>query len=136
MIKNIAAVFLAVFMTACASASKIVVWEDKDISRKHEILGPVSISQELDESSGDMIQGLAQYLSRDGRVSSNMPPEMKVALDNKLAKHKESAFEALAKKAKKYDADAVIAAEYTYTPPFVTFSRKAMITAKGTMIKY
>lgn len=130
--------FLMAVMIGCASGSnsKVLVMEDKSITRKHEIIGPVSISQELDETGADMLQGLAQYISRDGRVSSNIPPEMKASLDAKMAKYKESAFEALSKKAKEYDADAVIAAEYTYTPPFITFSRKAMITAKGTMVKY
>jgi|GEM_PF-1571548 len=133
-------IFFGAFLIGCASTSsstsKIVVWEEKEIARKHEVLGPVSITQELDASGTEMIQGLAQYLSRDGRVSSNMPPDMKAALDAKMAKYRESAFDALAKKAREYDADAVIAAEYTYTPPFVTFSKKAMINAKGTMIKY
>ena len=138
MIKNIMTVFLLTAMIGCASSSnsKVLVMEDKEISRKHAVVGPVSISQQLDESGTDMIQGLAQYLSRDGRVSSNMPPEMKAALDAKMAKYKDTAFEALSKKAKEYGADAVIAAEYTYTPPYVTLSPKATITAKGTMIKY
>ena len=131
-------IFLGVLLSSCASTSnsKIVVFEDKTISRAHKELGPVTITQELDESGADMLQGLAQYISRDGRVSSNIPPAMKASLDAKMTKYKETAFADLAKKAKEYGADAVIGAEYTYTPPFITFSKKALITAKGTMIEY
>ncbi len=138
MIRNLTAIFLLAVMAGCASNSKtkVLVMEDKGISRPHKTLGPVSITQEKEESNADMVQGLAQYFSRDGRVSANMPPEMKAALDAKAVKYKESAFEALSKKAKEYGADAVIAAEYTYTPPFITLSKKATITAKGTMIEY
>ncbi len=138
MIRNIIAIFLLAVMAGCATNSnaKVLVLEDKEISRSHKVLGPVSISQEIEETNMDMMQGLAQYFSRDGRVSDNMPPEMKAALDAKIAKYKETAFEALSQKAKEYGADAVIAAEYTYTPPFITLTKKAVITAKGTMIEY
>ncbi len=138
MIRNMMTIFLLAMMIGCASTpnSKVLVMEDKEIARKHNVIGPVSISQELDGSGTDTIQGLAQYLSRDGRVSANMPPEMKAALDAKMAKYKDVAFEALSKKAKEYGADAVIAAEYTYTPAYINLSPKASITGKGTMIKY
>lgn len=139
MLKNISAIFLLAVMIGCASTNpnaKVLVLEDKEVSQKHTVLGPVSITQEVEETNVDMAQGLAQYFSRNGLLSGALPPEMKAALDAKIAKYKETAFEALSKKAKESHADAVIAAEYTYTPPFVNLTKKATITAKGTMIKY
>jgi len=128
-----------ILITACATApaTKIVVWETNDVPRAHEVLGPVSINEQIAENADDMVQGLAGFISKDGRVSDQMPAEMKTALEIKKQKYKEMIFEKLAKKAQdEYGADAVIAAEYMYIPPYVSLSTKATVTAKGTMIKY
>jgi uncharacterized protein YbjQ (UPF0145 family) len=61
---------------------------------------------------------------------------MKAALEVKREKYKEMIFEKLGKKAQEYEADAVIGAEYTYIPPYASFSTKATVMAKGTMIQY
>ena len=61
---------------------------------------------------------------------------MKAMLDEKRAQYKENIFDKLGQKAKEYGADAVIGAQYTYTPPFVSFSDKAHVTASGTMVRY
>lgn len=129
----------AVLISACATtpATKIVVWETADVQRAHDVLGPVSINEQMAESSEDMIQGLAGFISKDGRVSDQIPAEMKIALEIKNEKHKEMIFEKLGAKARKdYGADAVIGAEYVYIPAFVSLSTKATVSAKGTMIKY
>jgi uncharacterized protein YbjQ (UPF0145 family) len=128
-----------IFATGCATGSKpskLVVWETTDIQRPHQVLGPVSVSEQVVEGTEDMIQGIAGFITKDGRVSDQVPSDMKAALDVKREKYKEMIFEKLGQKAKEYGADAVIGAEYAYIPPYVTFSRKATVTAKGTMIEY
>ena len=136
---KILSLLAAVLITACATtpATKIVVWETTDVQRAHEVLGPVSINEQMAESSEDMVQGLAGFISKDGRVSDQVPPEMKAALEIKKERYKEMIFTKLGEKARKdYGADAVIGAEYTYIPAFVSLSTKATVSAKGTMIKY
>ena len=133
---------LLLFIAAgCATTTpqqkKAIVWETKDISRAYEVLGPVSVSEQIKENSADTIQGLAGFISKDGRVSGQIPEDMKAALEVKREKYKEMIFDKLADKAKNsYDADAVIGAEYLYVPPYATFSDKATVTAKGMMVKY
>jgi len=131
---------LAFFYQGCATAPKdtvkLVVWETSDIPRAHQILGPVSVTEEIKESTGETIQGLAGFISGDGRISNKIPEDMKKALEIKMLKYKEMIFEKLADKAKEYDADAVIGAEYTYIPPYATFTSKATVSAKGTMVEY
>jgi len=127
------------FVMGCATApkpAKLVVWETVDVPRAHEVMGPVSVSEQVTESTEDMIQGIAGFISRDGRISDQMPADMRTALEVKREKYKEMVFEKLGNKAKEYGAEAVIGAEYTYVPPYATFSSKATVTAKGTMIKY
>lgn len=129
----------AVLISACATtpSTKIVVWETTNVTRAHEVIGPVSVNEQIAENTDDMVQGLAGFISKDGRVSDQVPPEMKVALEIKKEKYKEMIFEKLGAKARKdYGADAVIGAEYVYIPAFVSFSTKATVSAKGTMIKY
>jgi hypothetical protein len=125
-------------ISACATTApkKIVVWETKDVTRAHEVIGPVSVNEQVAEGTDGMIQGLAGFISKDGRISDQIPPEMKMALELKKEQHKEMIFDKLAKKAQTYDADAVIGAEYMYIPPYISLSTKATVTAKGTMIKY
>ena len=127
-------------VSACATSptpKKIVVWETKDVTRSYEVIGPVSVNEQMSEGTDDMIQGLAGFISKDGRVSDQIPAEMKTALEIKKEKYKEMIYEKLGNKAKNdYGADAVIGAEYMYIPPLVSFSTKATVTAKGTMIKY
>jgi uncharacterized protein YbjQ (UPF0145 family) len=140
-LKNNAFSFLAavLILAACATTpggSQIVVWETAEMTRPHEVIGPVSISEEIAEKGEDMIQGLAVFMSRDGRVSDKIPAEMKTALEIRKEKYKEMIFEKLGAKARKYGADAVIGTEYLYIPALVTLSSKATVTAKGTMIKY
>ena len=119
-----------------ATTSKAVIWETKDIPRAYEVIGPVSVSEQISESTEDTVQGLAGFISRDGRVSGQIPPDMKAALDAKREKYKDMIFEKLGVKAKSYDADAVIGAEYRYAPAYATFSAKATISAQGMMVKY
>jgi len=128
-------VFLAGCMTTTAS-KKIVVWETKDILRAYEVVGPVSVNEQISESMEDMVQGLAGFISKDGRISGQLPPEMKTALDSKREKYKEMIFEKLRAKARSYDADAIIDAEYSYVPAYATFSSKATVSAQGMMVKY
>jgi uncharacterized protein YbjQ (UPF0145 family) len=127
---------LAGCATTKASNSKVVVWETKDISRAYEVVGPVSVSEQISESMEDTVQGLAGFISKDGRISGQIPPETKAALDTKREKYKEMIFEKLGTKAKSYDADAIIGAEYSYAPAYVTLSAKATVSAQGTMVKY
>ena len=137
--RNLGLLFFLLLITGCATSakpSKIVVWEVTDVQKPHEVIGPVSVSEQITESTEDMIQGIAGFVSKDGRVSGQMPSDMKAALDVKREKYKEMIFEKLGKKAQEYGADAVIGAEYNYIPPFATFSSKATVTAKGNMIKY
>lgn len=135
--KTKAWVLIACFLIAgCAASKKLVVWEIKDIPRPYQVLGPVSVTEEVAESKADMIQGIAGYISRDGRVSDQVPAEVKQALENKKGKYKDMIFEKLGDKAKEYGADAVIEGEYTYVPAYVSLSTKAAVSAKGTMVKY
>ena len=129
---------IVVLLAGCATTpvSKVVVWETKDIPRAYEVVGPVSVSQQISENTEDTIQGLAGYISKDGRISDQIPPDMKAALDAKREKYKEMIFEKLGAKAQSYDADAVMGAEYRYVPGFLAFSSKATVSAQGTMIKY
>ncbi len=128
---------LLILITGCATTpTKIVIWETPTVPRAHEVLGPVSVTEEIVEPTGEAIQGLASFISRDGRVSSQIPSEMKTALDAKREKHKEMIYEKLGVKAKEYGADAVMGTEYIYIPPYATFSTKATVSAKGTMVKY
>ena len=128
---------LGLFLASCASTSaKPIIWETDTIERAYNVLGPVSVSEEFTESNEDMIQGLAGFISKDGHVSGQVPPDMQKALDIKRLKYKERIFDKLALRAKEYKADAVINAEYNYIPPFVTFSKNAMVMAQGTMVKY
>ena len=128
------------FYQGCAStpkgSAKVIVWETSDIPRSHQVLGPVSVSEEIKESTGDTIQGLAGFISGDGRISDKIPEDMKKALEVKRMKYKEMIFDKMADKAKEYGADAVIGAEYTYVPPYATFSSKATVQAEGTMVEY
>ncbi|MBN1689218.1 MAG: hypothetical protein JW893_08965 [Candidatus Omnitrophica bacterium] len=45
-------------------ASRVVVWETQDIPRTYEVVGPVSVSEQISESTGDRVQGLAGYISK------------------------------------------------------------------------
>ena len=127
---------IAALLSGCATTSKVVIWETKEIPRAYEVIGPVSVTEQVSESTAEMIQGLAGFISRDGRVSSQIPPEMKVILDARRDKYKEMIFEKLEAKAKPYRADAIIGAEYFYLPPYASFSTQATVSAKGTMVKY
>ena len=128
---------LALTVLGCAThPKKLVVWEIKDIPRSYQVLGPVSVSEEMSEKSEDAVGGLAAYISKDGRISDQVPQDIKNALEAKKNKYKEMIFEKLGNKAKEYGADAIIEAEYTYVPPYLTFSSKASVSAKGTMVKY
>ena len=132
-------IFILVLVSGCASTpktTKLVVWETQDIGRPYNVIGPVSISEQMTESTEDMVQGIAGFVSKDGRVSDQMPADMKTALEVKRLKYKEMIYEKLGNKAKEYDADAIISGEYTYIPPYASFSSKATVTAKGMMIKY
>ncbi len=126
-------------MSGCASTSnnyKIVVWETKDIPRAYEVIGPISATEDIAENPEDTIQGLASFISKDGRISDQMPEDMRKALAAKQMKYKEMIFEKMADKAREYGADAVIGAEYIYVPAFASFSTKATVSAKGTMVVY
>jgi uncharacterized protein YbjQ (UPF0145 family) len=129
-----------VFFAGCASGGKstkkIVIWETTTLPRNYEVIGPVNVSEQIQESTEDTIQGLAGFIGKDGRVSGQIPAEMKTALDVKREAYKERIFDKLGEKAKDYEADAVIGAEYMYVPPYASFSKKATVTAKGTMVKY
>ncbi len=134
----VSGMFLMMLLEGCmtTSPSKAVIWETKDIPRAYEVVGPISVSEQISESAVDTVQGLAGYISRDGRVSGQIPPDIKAALDAKREKYKEMIFEKLGAKAKSYDADAVIGTEYLYVPAYATFSQKATVSAQGTMVKY
>src|SRR3989338_3886735 len=94
--------FLMMLLGGCMTTSKAVIWETKDIPRPYEVIGPVSVSEQISESTGDTVQGLAGYISRDGRVSSQIPPDMKAALDAKREKYKDMIFEKLSASAQTY----------------------------------
>ncbi len=128
---------ILIFAAGCASTKpKIVVWEDAVPQRAYEVLGPVSVTEDMTEKTEDTIQGLAGFISKDGRISDSMPADMKKALEVKNLKYKEMIFDKLSNKAREYGADAVINAEYLYVPAYASFSTKATVSAKGTMIKY
>ncbi len=131
--------FLSLLITGCATGSvkKAVIWETDTIPRQYELLGPISLREEVSESTEDTIGGIADFMSKDGRVSDRIPADMKAALESKRLKYKEMVFDKLGTKARnEYDADAVIGVDYRYIPPFVSFSRKAVIIAEGDMVKY
>ncbi len=133
----IASGILLMLLAGCATAaSKAIIWETKDIPRKYEVLGPISVSEQISESAGDTIQGLAGYISKDGRVSGQIPPDMKAALDAKGEKYKTIIYEKLTTSAESYHADAVIGSEYHYVPAFISLSAKATVSAQGVMVKY
>jgi len=122
--------------TTKEKTKKIVVWEDSKPSQTYEVIGPVSVTEEISEGTEDTIQGLAGFM-KDGVLSDQIPAETKVALEAKKMKYKDMIFEKLGKKAQDdYGAEAVIEAQYSYVPPFASLSRKAIVTAKGTMIQY
>ena len=127
-------------MAGCASwgggGRKVVVWETPTIPRSYDVLGPVSVTEQIQEKTEDAIQGLAGFISKDGRISDQVPPDIQTALDAKRDLYKEQIFEKLAEKAKSYEADAIIGANYVYVPPYASFSSKATLSAKGTMVKY
>ena len=116
--------------------TKVMVWETADIPHAYDVIGPVSVNEEVTEKTEDIIQGLAGFIAKDGRISGQVPPETKAALELKREKYKDMIFDKLASKAKEYGADAVIKTEYLYVPPYATFSTKATVSAKGTMVKY
>ena len=126
-----------ILAVGCATTpKKIVVWETDSLTRPFKVLGPVSVREEVSETNEDMIGGIAGFISKDGRVSDQIPAEMKSALEAKSLKYKDMIFEKLALKAKEYGADAVIKAHYHYLPPYVSFSKKAVVTAEGEMVEY
>lgn len=128
-------------LTAGCATSKteglsIKVLETTNLAQPHEIIGPVSVSEQIAEEKEDMIQGLAGFISQDGRVSDQIPKDMQLALKAKREKYKDMLYKKLAKKAKDEGADSVIGAEYHYVPPYATFSPKATILASGTMVQF
>ena len=129
-----------IFLVGCATSKsdgyKIKVFESTNISQPHEIIGPISVNEQVAESNEDMIQGLAGYISQDGRVSDQIPQDTKLALKARREKYKEMIYKKLANKGHKEGADAIIGAEYHYVPPYASFSSKATILASGTLIKY
>jgi hypothetical protein len=131
-------VFLLMGMTAagCAVSPRPLIWETGTVTRAHDVIGPVSVYEEVEESPGEMMQGIAQYLGKDGTISEHMPAEMKVVLEARKVRYKEQIFEKLAEKAQDSQADAVINTKYTYLPSGMSLSNKAIITAEGTMIQY
>ncbi len=137
--KTLGAIMLVILFAGCAtfkSTGKAAIFETKDISRQYEVIGPVDVRDEFAESNSNTLQGIAAYVASDGRVSENIPADMKATLDEKKMKYRDSIFDKLGSKAKEQGADAVIAAEYKYTPPYVSFSQNAVVTAKGTMVRY
>ena len=139
--KTLSVLFVfALIFSGCATTQqkpyKVVVWETANIPRAHEVIGPVSVTEDMTEKTEDTIQGLAGFISKDGRVSDQMPPDMRKALEMKSLKYKEMIFDKLANKAREYGADAVIGAEYLYVPAYLSFSTKATVSAKGTMVVY
>ena len=130
--------FSLLVFAGCATTpatSEIFVWETKDIGRTYEVIGPISVVEEIAESDG-MMQGLAAFITKDGRLSDKIPAEMKTAIELRKEKYKEMIFAKLSEKAKKYKANAIIEAEYTYIPALMTLSTKATVSAKGIMVKY
>src|SRR5690348_1171828 len=117
---------LLLFIAGCAwgRSAKPTVWEAENIPKNYDVLGPVSVTEQKAEKTEDMIQGLAGFISKDGRISDQIPPDVKAALDAKKEVYKDEIFDKLADKAKTYGADAVIAASYVYVPPYASFSSK------------
>lgn len=135
----VSGMILMMLLEGCATtspSSKAVIFETKDIPRAYEVIGPISVSEQISESTMDMVQGLAGYISTDGRVSGQIPPDIKAALDAKREKYKVMIFEKLSASAQTYNADAVIGSEYRYVPAYITFSAKATVSAQGVMVKY
>lgn len=136
-ILNLICLVFLVFFSACASTGKkVVIWETSDIPRTYEILGPVSVREEIAESREEMIGGLADFVAKDGRISDQIPEDMRAALEAKRVKYKEMIFDKLGLKAKEHGADAVINVKYRYLPAYVSFSKKAVVTAEGQMVEY
>lgn len=138
-IHSVIGLLLAVLFAGCASTSaskKVPVMETMSVTRTYDVIGPVSVSEQVAESLGDTVQGLAGYASKDTRISSQIPTDTKAALDAKTIEYKGMIFDKLGTEAKSSDADAVIGAEYKYVPAYVNLSSKATVSAKGTMIKY
>lgn len=129
-------VLLAGCATKTASDPKVVVLETKDVARAYDVIGPVSVSEQIAESAADTAKGLAGYVSKNGQISGQIPSDTKAALDAKTIQYKEMIFEKLGTKAKSSNANAVIGAEYKYVPAYVNLSSKATVSAQGTMIKY
>ena len=137
----IAVWMLAAFvLSGCATIAppppRAVVLETWNVSRPYEVIGPVSATEQISEDTGDTLQGIAGFLTQDGNLSGQVPPGMKAAWDAKNEKYKEMMFDMLGLKAKTYGADAVLGARYAYVPPYATFSTKASVSAKGTMVRY
>lgn len=133
-------VLLVVFFAGCATKSisdpKVVVLETTEVGRAYEVIGPVSVSEQIAESAAETAKGLAGYASKDGRISGQIPSDTKAALDAKTMQYKEMIFEKMGTKAKSFNANAVIGAEYHYVPAYVNLSPKATVSAQGTMIQY
>ena len=128
---------LLFLLVGCATTpKKIVVWETESVARPYKVLGPVSVREEVAETNEEMISGIAGFISRDGRVSDQIPADLRDALEAKRLKYRDIIFEKLASKAQEYGADAVIKANYRYLPPYVSFSKKAVVTAEGEMVEY
>lgn len=128
---------LVLMFAGCATTpkpNKIVVWETTNIPRAYEVIGPTSVTVDVAENPEDTVQGIASFISKDGRISDQMPPDMKKMLEIKGQKYKEMIFDKLANKAREYGADAVIGAEYLYVPAYASFSTKATVSAKGMMV--
>lgn len=133
----VSGMFLMMLLEGCSTTtSKVVIWETKDILRAYEVVGPISVSEQISESTADTVQGLAGFISRDGRVSGQIPEDMKIALDARRGKYKDMIFEKLSARAESYHADAVIGSEYHYVPAYVSLSDKATVSAQGMMVKY
>ena len=126
---------LSLAVLGCAR-TKPVIWETSDIPRTYKVLGPLSVQEEVSESGENAVQGLAGYLSQDGRVAKQLPPGMEDLIESKREQYKEMIFDKLSDKAREYDADAVIGVEYRYLPPYVSLSKKGIVTAKGQMVQY
>lgn len=137
---GIVGISLIMLLAGCATKStsdtKVVVLETSDVARAYDVIGPVSVSEQIAESAADTAKGLAGYATKDERIAGQIPSDTKAALDAKTVQYKEMIFEKLGTKAKASDASAVIGAEYKYVPAYVNLSSKATVSAQGTMIKY
>lgn len=139
-IESMVGVLFVFLMAGCAtkdiSDPKVVVLETSDVMRAYDVMGSVSVSEQIAESAADTFKGLAGYATKDERVSSQIPSDTKAALDAKTVQYKEMIFEKLGAKAQSSGANAVIGAQYHYVPAYVNLSPKATVSAEGTMIKY